>query len=402
MSEQAPVPNTYNWRKNIPIAALALTAAVASGSAVYESRRANYAIEQQADQLRGLQKQNQRTNRILGSEHGVDENVITGESLSMPDTMPGAGFPVSTEVRNALQNATIKLGSGRKSSVDGGILWDGSCTGTKVISAAGNAYILSAAHCFKDETAISKKGVSGPLAVNVVRPQDMYAVLDPNLTVSDRQSAKPLAIVDGIAVDRSGTTDIALLSVKPVPVHAEQFNSIPAIPLDSYSVGGLGGLNSQITPGQPVALDGMPASNWDEHVRDTGVYLGQYDGSELSGISNQIDLVAIAAPTYEDDACNYGASGSQAAYLRTDGGLGMTGPLSLRNSIGYGAEHTFYEPDTAETGVQMRLKIEAMTSVNLDRYDTICGYSVPQQATLDNLQQVLGDPSRVIVFESGK
>jgi hypothetical protein len=369
---------------------------------VYESHRADHVIEQQADQLHDLQVRNQRMNRILGSEHGVGENVITGESLSMPDTLPGAGFPVSAEVRNALQDATVKLGSGRKSSTDKHIFWDGSCTGTKVVSAAGNEYILSAAHCFKDEPAISRKGSSGPLAVNIAKPQDMYAVLDPNLAVSDRQSAEPLATIDGIAVDRSGTTDIALLSVAPTHAHAAQFNQIPAIPLDSYSVGALGGLNSQIAPGQPVALDGMPASNWDEHVRDTGIYLGQYDGSELSGISNQIDLVAIAAPTYEDDACNYGASGSQGAYLRTDGGLGMTGPLSWRNSIGYGTEHKFYEPDTADADIQARLKVEAMTGVNLDQFDTICGYSVPQQDTLDNLQQVLDNPSLVITFQGGK
>ena len=76
----------------------------------------------------------------------------------------------------------------------------------------------------------------------------------------------------------------------------------------------------------------------------------------------------------------------------------------MRNTIGYDTDHTVPEGDTASYA--SRLKIESFTRLDLTKYDVICGFSAPQQYTLDSLVTALNDPNAVVLspepFESMK
>jgi hypothetical protein len=340
------------------------------------------------------QQQVDRLSGIIGHLNDVSPGVASGSSLSSVTSLPGYGER-SPKQSKILQQATLQLISRPEGTNQ---TWSPICTATKV-SQGGQDYILTAAHCFKDT-----KGdfPSGPQdnndgvpaeAVNIVtQTANEYAVALPAKPGQEPPDTwEPIAMASGIAVDESGVSDWALLQVSQV---SSQYVSIAS---NSLSI-----TDRLPIPGESVTLYSLPASNGNQPVSETGIYLGDYASpADFTGISDELDLVGINPGTPNADACDYGASGS----IADIGNNEFTGPLSYRDNMGYGPDDVFIPPDTSNGSETSRLYLEAETGLNLDHFNTICGYSIPEVTeggindTIPDLIEVLRSPGQ-IVYES--
>ena len=273
--------------------------------------------------------------------------------------------------------------------------WQYMCTATKVQD-DGTSYILTASHCFGDE--LPKKGGGLlPTAENITPIlSDDYAILDPTLGFDER-TTNPMAVVNNVALDPSGYTDWALLSVTATPPSpSRNFDSLPALDLRKSVSLVSDPLKLEEQVYKPVKVYSVPQDSGFKEVAATGQYLGRAFSPEISGGSTQLDIVGInfSPDTKESDPCEYGGSGSNAVF--SNGAI--TGPLSLRNNIGYGPNNEAGDPNTTtnQQSIVNRLDLEQLLGIDLSGYQTICGYSVSSPDQLNQLKKVLADPGLVI------
>lgn len=380
------------WLRRKAPAIVAVTALMISGGAAYRSYRTDQRQDAEiAAAKSATDKQQLRLNRLLGvmsGLDGIDPGIIDGSSLRDPTDLPGYKRTVSAAARTALEASLVKIGRYAKNDPAATIAEN--CSGNKV-RFGGRVYVASAAHCFTTTLPnVASHGGPGPLAINIAPTSAYtYVVLDPNKPLESRDMQPPLATATGVALDTSERTDWALMEVTGTP----GFDRIQALDLSAYT--STASDSPRPTPGQQVALSSMPASANDKVVHATGVYLGR--GDHLPGtISEYVDFVGVKAANAATDPCNYGASGSQMAW---DGGL--SGPLTFRNSTGYENGTVFVPPDTRQGGWPTRIVIEGALHVDTQDYDTVCGYSVPDNTTVPNFQQVLADSRAVIPYPDG-
>lgn len=370
-------------------AGLALSSALVVGAAYFEhahDERASHSAQADGDS----QDEITRITKILGSIdpslEGISPSVIDGSSLKSVNTLPGYGKKVTPELGEQLEQSTLQI-SYRQKGVNEP--WQESCTAEKV-ELNGKFYMLTSNHCFGKYEQQESKGHGGPTTypnirnlTKIIDADYEFAILDPTESLEERVNSDPVAYVTGIAVDESQITDLALLSAEPTEEFKAFFDSMPALNLNRL-------MDDSEEPelGQSVDVHSVPEDSDQTPVSNTGVYLGRM---EISGsVSQTVDLVGLEASGPNQDACNYGGSGSMAVLASGQ----ITGTLSWRNNTGYGKYDTYYPPDAPATDVPYRLQEEQYTGFDLDRFDTICGYTVVKSGqTVSNLVKALDNPS---------
>jgi hypothetical protein len=329
-----------------------------------------------------------RAKKMIGNLDGIDPKIVSGEALVAPESLPGYNQKISPEQQAALRAATVQIGfvSQHGATAPGQKSWLPLCAGVK-ITQGDQAYVLAAAHCVAgDLPPTIDAGAQGSLkAQNITGKTGYdYAILDGNLAPAERWSSPELAEVTGLAVDRSGSTDWALLQVKSNPSSPNSFDGIPAVNADTITGG------TQLappTPGQQGAAVAFPAAAGNQRVEAMGTYLGRVPVAP--GNSLAIDLVGfrVDPETPEQNPCHADSAGSSVALA--DGTV--LGPLSMLNRIGPDSSQN-QEPRTPgeeRSDYQNRLSFETATKVNMDDYNNVCAYSVAQPGTLDQLAAVL-------------
>jgi len=301
---------------------------------------------------------------------------------TQPDNLPGAQLRVDQTERDRLIAAAVKLARhhqgtplARESQY---------CSGTKV-SHKGVAYILSAAHCFRNDIEGLHLPGGLPQAVNITSRLGSlkHVALDLHLP-NDHRLREPLATIQAVAVDRSGEADMALLSVTDT---SPAFREKPAIPLTSLAYGS----KPLLIVGQQVTLYSATESSRDEPIVTTGVYLGRRTGIPTNGWAQRLDLVGISPNQPSEDACGPGASGSSAAYAERQ----LSGPLAVFNNYKYPTPTPTPMPSQAVLEQRAtRQLIEVRTGLETDRFATVCGFSVvPSPDAIGHLVHALNDPA---------
>jgi hypothetical protein len=355
------------------------------------------------EELTAMQERLKRFGKIMGdlSESDVSASVISGEALRPAASLPGYGAIVSAELRQKAKASTVQIGTQSKGAADKST-WYQNCTATKMTYQA-RTFVLSAAHCFADD--IPKHGgpedaVMLPRAVNITsKATESYAILDPTIPEHQRMSAEPLAFVTNIAINRSGDADWALLEVSQNEDSDRAFGDIPGLNLQNTASGYSDIIPKPPVEGQNTVVYSIPQSSGNTEIMEPGTYLGRVYGGEIGYSSSYLyDLVGINPEDPTEDACNYGASGSQA--VLADGTT--TGPLAWRNNIGYPNGTREPVDGTAQHTRTDRLKIEATTGINSDQFSTVCIYSAAQPDTIGSLIKVLDDPDKAIYPDSMK
>jgi hypothetical protein len=153
-------------------------------------------------------------------------------------------------------------------------------------------------------------------------------------------------------------------------------SSIGTVPLDFAR-------DPEPTAGEDVRQHTYSSRDNGSPIESTGTYLGR-GGDIVSGRSSDIDLVAIDPASVDLDACFYGASGSSAVLASGR----ITGPLSVRNTIGYGPDRVL-DPEDGDGGRWQRLQFEDTTHVDLQGVTVICGYAAYDAPLVDALLTAL-------------
>ncbi len=334
-------------------------------------------------QLKQQQAQSKRMGEILGNLTGVDSKVVSGQGLTSIDKLPGYGQPVSPELRRKLQSATVELGIRPKGT---NAAWQPFCTAVKVSDGQTN-FIVTARHCLNDSINFPQKGSPLPAAENVTSLLTSdFAVLDPNLSLAERV-ARPLASINNVAIDTTGTADWAIL--KPA-ANSQTTNFSEQSPLHISDVLAYDNAFRPL-PGSDVALFGLPQISGFEPVIGTGKYIGRMfiNGAHFSG---WYDFVGLHAQTPQADNCQFGTSGSVAMFNNGH----LSGPLSFHDNLGYGYSHKIISGDNLKVEQQDYLDYEQMFNIDLQNFTSVCGYSVPLPDTVTDLKKVLSNPNDVV------
>ena len=306
---------------------------------------------------------------VVGSQNNVAADVVLGRSLRSIDHLPGTRAHVDPGQRQALVAATVKLGKRAR----GETTWEPWCTGTAVTS-GGRTYVMTAAHCFLVDLNV-------PDATFVEGQHDLREVthlLAEQWTVLDLSSLsgdpRPLGRVAKAVAPVDYSSDWAFLRVDgPGGLGG-------AVPID---LGQVAATDRQPVPGEPVALHSYPGAAMGSPVDEIGTYVGRTNGVSMSGYTQSVDLVAIDPSSSAADACFYGASGSSARFANGT----ISGPLSSRNTIGYGTAHTLDDPDAS--GAFARLDLEAQTKVDLTKPVVLCAYSASTDTVVPDMLALL-------------
>jgi hypothetical protein len=295
---------------------------------------------------------------ILAISQDVAPGTVLGTALVTAPHLTEAGRVVTAELQEALAAATVQLGEQPRGSSFSG--WNAGCTGT-LVTEGDLTFILTAAHCFDRDLVIDdvdyEEGRSDVREVSRRLPSD-YAVL---------QGSAPVVALDRVVLPVDHTFDWALASLAgPVPP------GVGTVPLTLFRIDGQEGT------GGDVAQHTYSSRTAGRAIESTGIYLGAAD-DHIGSYVQRIDLVAIEPAGADVDACFYGASGSSAALANGR----ITGPLSVRNTIGYGKDRALDGEDT--DGRWGRLQLEDATGVDLADTTVICGYSRYDEQIVDQL-----------------
>ncbi len=362
----------------LPISALVLvaTASAAFAAKVYVHERAQgRELGQAINDGRSKDAVIDRLVDVLSAQGDLDPAVLTGAALRDVDDLPGRRHRTTAAQRDLMARATVQLG--RRSGP--GAPWERHCTGT-VVEYVGQRMVMTAAHCFLTDLPVDDVDWDeGAIDVrDLTRRVGEWGVLA-GTTTADDASSPPVAVATSrrVAMSVRSDSDWALLTVTD-PAGLAGFGAVD--------------LQAQVTapvvpePGEEVTLHGFPQSASGAQVVARGRYLGRMtDG--FGSFTQPTDVVAIDPGSSEVDACFFGASGSSAGFAS---GL-VSGPLSARNSLGYGAEHTLVDPD--EAGAYERLHAEDLLRVHLLQGPTVlCGYSVMDLRVVEALLGRLGLP----------
>jgi hypothetical protein len=327
------------------------------------------ALEKQAANRNKLEYRVSRLAEAVSALSNVDKDTVMGIGLISPADLPAHGQEVSRELRGNLEQATVKILKRHRGSDEP---WQPNCTGVKV-NAGGNLYVTTAAHCFSDDLTNGLKGGGGELPLQTFNINTITKFEYALTPVTPTSTNTPVRI-EAVSQNINGQ-DWALL--RPSPDHASESNSfftdIKALDFAS---------SLDPSPGQEVALYGAPQANNHLGVRATGIYLGRI--VDPYNTARKVDLVGIDnIDEPRLDACNYGASGSSAIFA--DGYV--SGPLSTRNHITYGPGKPQNAPDNPVVGEQNRLAYEQALGVDLGGFATVCGFSVVEQDTIQQLEK---------------
>lgn len=288
------------------------------------------------------------------------------------EDMPGYGIKISKETRKQLADSTVKIVMRAKGSES---TWAEFCTGLKV-KIDNQVFITSAKHCFNTEgwQTLSTNYIDGDQNIQVpavnIAPNSAfeYAVVDPRIKRTSYTADVPpvVAVIEGIMLDPNDNTDWALLK----PVNDESrvgnyqiFKDIPSVDLMK--------MDKKPVVGQEIAVYGLPQVTNSRPVAGKGLYLGTFKNPYLQ--NGEMVLVGLQAKDQIHDSCLYGASGSSAMA----NGILFSG-LALRNNVYYyGSNSERHLTDgTPEANQYWRDLMERSTGVNLDRFTTICGYTI--------------------------
>jgi len=392
-AERAPRPKKHRLRN--AIAAVTLTGALGGGGVVYTNHldakiealddRADEKNEQINDlnaQLREKNTQTERMTKIVTSLVDVSPEAATGTNLRDVSELPGYGQEVSAEQREALRKATVNIAA-RPRGTDKE--WTRRGTGVVVENTDGTPVVSTATHLYgqeRDWVMYSPGPV--PEAVNIGQASPFeYGIFDGHTT----DFITPLAVASDIAIDTTGTTDVALMGFDQTgQQNLQDRASMPVTAIDTAEVAP----DHILLPGQEVVLFGNTVATDNKFAGGTGIYVGRLD-QDPQAVSDTIDIVAVHADRAQEDICYFGDSGASAAFP----GDHLSGPLSGRSTTGYGPEGAVLADDPAY-GAEFELWVEERLDVNLDAFNIICSYAVAQEVdymdTYGNLNQVLADP----------
>lgn len=293
------------------------------------------------------------------------------------EDMPGYGIKISKEIRKQLADSTVKIVMRFKGSDSG---WAEYCTGVKV-RIDNETFITTAKHCFSQEGwyrlstnhTAAGQNIHTP-AVNIAQAAAFeYAVVDPRIKRSTYSPDVPpvVAMVGGIMLDPNDDTDWALLK----PVNDEQkvgnyqiFKDIPSLDIMK--------LTKKPVVGQEMAVYGMPQVTNSRPVAGKGIYLGTFDNPyhEADGQagSGKMALVGLQVSDQIHDPCLYGGSGGSASAKGV-----LLNALAFRNNTYYLKNPDRHPTDgSVESNLYWRDLMEKTTGINMDRFTTICGYTI--------------------------
>ena len=333
-------------------------------------------VKAQANELVADQKTIDRLGRLVGGLSDVSPDTALGTNLRSVESLPGYGETVSNSIAEAMRRATVKIYAQDKT---GRANWYENCTGL-VVSSEGKKYIATAAHCLamppvKGGDGLWNKG--GPITdagnVTGVLPQK-YAVR-PVTTGVLQGPFSPVA-----AISKSTTEDWVLMRLDE-KLESPAVAAITPIDYDQY----LHPSNDKRpVVGQSVEVFSEPSASSGKLVSGRGIYLGIAQQRSSYNTSNVMLVGLSNVDSPEEDACNFGASGSTA--VLADGTI--TGPLSTRQIVTYPKSKASQPGDIdSANGTKERLRLEEHFGLDLSRFTTICGYTIPNLETVVSLKQ---------------
>lgn len=310
----------------------------------------------------------ERLAELAATGAGVTKEQALGVGLTVVEDLAGFGSRVSEADKAEIQDATVKIYSRPK---DASAWWSEKCTGLKVIIDQAS-YIATAGHCLT----FQKGGGKGGL------PDDFKAVGVTGNVAEDYAVQKPAGgvILTGFEPVESISTgvnaDWALFRL----ANPNAFSNIQGVDYQRMT-------SYRPNRGEEAIIHGIPTDRTEAYVEGRGVYLGSIAaGNKLTAYDQSLAIVGLTdADSGSEDACNYGSSGSAAAFASGR----ISGPLAYRNNIGYdnGSE------DTADGGVRLeqRLIIERELYIDTSRFKTLCGFSEADTSVAQELVRALNE-----------
>ncbi|MEK7562035.1 MAG: hypothetical protein AAB541_04200 [Patescibacteria group bacterium] len=294
----------------------------------------------------------ERAAEIAARLIGVSKEQLSARGLRRVEDLPGYEKKVSPEIRRKLAESTMRM-VWRSKTASGNTPWQEWCTVTK-IATHGKSYGVVAGHCFPTANANFKDADAWPA-------QNIIGAMMNDYAIAKDDVQNPIAIVKGISVMAPGGSDFALVDIEAMTNEGgdgmTDFNSIPALDYDAPQKAPI--------PGEQVALFSKPVAS-KLPVMATGRWLGRKWMGGLNG-RQLVDIVGIDPYEPKDDACNYGASGSSAIAA---GGF-ITGPLSMRNNIGYQSGKMNSSGNDADSRMVVKYRIndfERELGIRMERF----------------------------------
>lgn len=287
---------------------------------------------------------------------GIESSHDLSNGLRSTNELPGLSEKVSQEQISTLENSLVTI----LVEPNGGSSWAQHCSGLKV-TVDGNDYVQTAAHCFEPYTGLIPPGAQSDNILPVTSYS--YAIGLP----ANQKELTPIAEVTAVSVDVNGN-DTALLQLSS---ELPAFQGIPAVPIETVAA-------VSPTPGEQVAMVGVPESDNDNPVIGEGTYIGQVQDPNNS--AQKIDVIGLNTPSSTQDSCYFGASGSSAIFA--DGHV--SGPLTVRSGRGEQEDPTLKSDDPA-VAANLRAQLEQATGYNLEPFNVLCGYAIPPANAYDLL-----------------
>ena len=292
--------------------------------------------------------------------------------------LPGFERQVTEAQRTALAKSFIKVMRRERGSGDEWTPW---CSAEKR-NVGEQRYVLTAGHCFKNETGSRGGLVDNPILADPAN-EYLFGRYEYGVAAYDKSNnPHVVGLVDRLTVSKDA--DAALLSVTPLPAEqldpgAPAFDDIGSLPIKPAV--------KKPQPGEQVALYGAPDSNGNRPFGVTGNYIGRigiYDDDSRKK-SYLIDFVAISPQSAAEDPCAPGGSGGLAL---TAGGRTL-GPLSTLVNGGYpnetrgtlGAEKALYKSWIFYLENYFNIKLAGKT---------LCGYGVLEPRIIPDLMRAKG------------
>ncbi|HSH18096.1 MAG TPA: hypothetical protein VK978_01800 [Candidatus Saccharimonadales bacterium] len=331
------------------------------------------AIEQMQQNIEGQQQVNDRLLRYAGGLMDVTREELAGNGLRAVEDLPGYSEVTTEGKGEALSSAAVTLYQEYSSADPSQVILAQSCSGTYV-EMDNQAYVLSAKHCF--DAAKSEGAEAAPFSI-----QDIVAVP----AGADEYYTATTPISGAIYAPSS---DYALLKI-------DQMENNLAESLEPYAYQDAHA--KKPIPGEAVSAFSTPGAAYGKIAAGEGIYLGRVKGN-FSQWGYELDIVGLTNTSEPgNDACNYGSSGSIA---ETASGAAL-GPLTYRNLLAYPGDDMRSPNDNPEAAVSARLRMERQLVVDMSRFTTICGYTVPDLPDLLGYLQT-GDPALLPQKGGGK
>jgi hypothetical protein len=298
-------------------------------------------------------------------------------------SLPGFKKSVNVKQFEELEGSAVKVYAMTPGKNGGTNIRD--CSGNKV-NYRGTDYVTSAAHCFVGSLNSDNAGLLGPRQGNTraldfinnfqqVQIKDMSQLVDGKGYVAP----KPMATATGVSIGLRKSDD-SLIAVK---AGRAIFGDVPSRSFDQVAALPYKPAINRPELGQQVAIYDAPAPD-DIGKTAVGRYLGRMD---YSPVRNQnLDMVAVAAPSLSKDPCEPGGSGS--TVLLADGhqlgglsfGLELYTKSYERTGTGY-----FFDASQSWADIESTLGVEIPPAFN-----EICMYGVRDSHSLPNLVGGLG------------